>query len=57
MVSVIGIGAGLQHYVLATAVTVLTLLVLAGLRVVEGRINGEGSNDQPGGDGAGSDEK
>lgn len=50
MVSVIGIGAGLQHYILALAVTALTLLVLAGLRVVEGRMEGQGSNSKPGDD-------
>lgn len=47
MVSVIGTGAGLGYYVLALAVTALTLLVLAGLRLVEGRIQGEGSESQP----------
>lgn len=47
MVSVIGIGAGLKFYVLSLAVTGLTLLVLAGLRIVEGRIEGTGSDDQP----------
>lgn len=47
MVSVIGIGAGLRFYILSLAVTGLTLLVLAGLRLVEGRIQGKASGDQP----------
>ncbi|HET8817962.1 MAG TPA: MgtC/SapB family protein [Xanthomonadaceae bacterium] len=38
MVAVIGIAAGMHYYVLALAVTVLTLLVLAGLKLVERRL-------------------
>ena len=45
MVAVIGIAAGQRYYVLALAVTALTLLVLAGLRYVEGRMSGSGGGD------------
>ncbi len=38
MVAVIGIAAGMHYYVLASAATVLTLLVLAGLKLVERRM-------------------
>ena len=38
MVAVIGIAAGMHYYVLAVAATVLTLLVLAGLKMVERRM-------------------
>ena len=38
MVAVIGIAAGMHYYVLALAATVLTLLVLAGLKLVERRM-------------------
>lgn len=37
MVAVIGVMAGLDHYVLATAATVLTLVVLVGLNMLEKR--------------------
>ncbi|HEU4813396.1 MAG TPA: MgtC/SapB family protein [Xanthomonadaceae bacterium] len=40
MVAVIGIAAGLHYYVLALAATALTLLVLAGLKLVERRFQG-----------------
>lgn len=39
MVAVIGIGAGMHYYVLALAATALTLLVLAGLKLVERRMD------------------
>ena len=38
MVAVIGIAAGLHYYVLSMAATVLTLLVLAGLKLAEQRM-------------------
>lgn len=38
MVAVVGIAAGLHYHVLALAATVLTLLVLAGLKLVERRL-------------------
>ena len=39
MVAVIGIAAGMHYYVLALAATALTLLVLAGLKLVERRMD------------------
>jgi|SRR5690606_1758865 len=46
MVAVVGIAAGLQYNVLALAAAVLTLLVLAGLHLVERRWMG--GRDRPG---------
>lgn len=43
MVAVIGIAAGMHYHLLALAVTALTLLVLAGLKLVERRMQGSGN--------------
>lgn len=54
MVAVVGIAAGLHYHVLALAATVLTLLVLAGLKLVERRMADQresrrgGDPEQPG---------
>ena len=45
MVAVIGIAAGLQYHLVALSVTVLTLLVLAGLKVIERRVSDKGPGD------------
>ena len=45
MVAVIGIAAGLQYHVVALSVTVLTLLVLAGLKLFERRVSGRSAGD------------
>ena len=44
MVAIVGIAAGLHYHLLAFAVTALTLLVLAGLKLAERRIQ----DDSPG---------
>lgn len=41
MVAVVGIAAGLHYHLLALAVTALTLVVLAGLKLAERRMEGD----------------
>lgn len=45
MVAVVGIAAGLHYYVLAFAATVLTLLVLVGLKAIERRLQAPSDGD------------
>lgn len=45
MVAIVGIAAGLHYHLLALAVTVLTLLVLAGLMLVERRMQGDSERE------------
>ena len=53
MVAVIGIAAGLHYYVLSMTATVLTLLVLAGLKLAEQRMGKGGREDASGPPGEG----
>lgn len=45
MVAVVGIAAGMAYYVLALAVTLLTLVVLTGLKVLERHLQGSAEGD------------
>src|SRR5690606_33742927 len=45
MVAMVGIAAGMRYHVVALVVTLLTLLVLAGLKAVERRMDGAAGRD------------